>query len=596
MLENVFTSGRKRDAARILFRSFKLGTIGTFFVSALPIAFLYQSMLAIALSVYIGTQIRKAKELNTPVDTMKNHDLNGIIDPNDIARYTILGMGYDFQQWKEMRIELQRNHGQIGREELRDLEHNLFPDMRPFCLKDSSQVQHVAVMMPTGGGKSELYKTVLRQTIAKGGGLIAVELKGTIDYVGFIANICKECNRMDDLRVIALDQPEHSHSYSPVFQSTTRGLISQLSSLNGKSGEEFFENVARFGATACVLCLRLQPGGRSFRLSDVAALLGDLDELRALVKQINPHESQYHQSGFQYLLVYLNFWMLEGQWNYREYKKLMLGLMLSFLGYCHSEYDSIINVYEPDVVLREALTEGKIIVFTASTNIDEKGVNQMGRLLMSNLSLVVGDLESQGFKAPVPTPLFLDEYRGMRDPRHINMWQLFRSVNVPIWVNVQNASMLEDPTDASFSTSVIGNSDTLITGRAKDKATRELIADAAGEFIEKLRTETVSMSSSAGASSDASGFVTQDNAGLSQSDGYRENKDTLVSPEDLRELEDGQFIIISREGVYRVIGPMTVTAAIPKWSELNLVRFRKKQTNVHGIYENYVNKLKKELL
>ncbi len=596
-LDNVFDSERIRSAKRLRFHCYKTAFLTTLLISLLPIT-LYFNAIAIALiGIYIGSNLRKSADLATPTDSTEGHYMIGQVDPNDVVRYTAFGMGYDFFLWKEKRIALERQHGKVSAPVLRDLEHTLYPDMQPYAIDDSSIVQHVAVLMPTGGGKSVFYKNVLRQYIARGGGLIAIELKGTKDYVGAIVQLCRECNRMDDLRVIALDQPEHSHSYSPVISESTRGLINQLSGVQGQSSEEFFENIGRFGTSACVLCLKLQPGGRKWRVCDLSALLVDLDLLREYVRQINPNESKYHASGRRFLLMFLSFWRLNDEWNYREYKNHMSGIMSSFLGYCHSEYDEILNVYEPDAKIIEAFTEGKIIVFTASTNTDEKGINQMSRLLMGDISLTVGQLENQGFKCPVPTPLLIDEYRGMKDTRQANAWQLFRSVGVPIYLNVQNVEMLDDRKDPSFRNTVLGNSDTLIAGSARDEATQKIICDAAGEFLYKQRTETNSRSGSAGASSASSGLVTQDNSGVGHSDGYRESRESLVTPDDLRELAVGQMLVVSKNGASRVISPLTVTEEPPEWEDMGFVKFRRESsTDRAGIYEQHTRKLEDELL
>ena len=591
-LENVFHSDQHRRAERIRYRSIKLSCFVVLLLSQFWMPLLGVILISGGFGLHLARSQHTISKLKARPNTMAQHDINGKIEAFDIARYTVLGMAYDFREWKQERQTIERNTGHVAREALRDLEHQLYPKMRPLCISDSALCQHATVVMPSGGGKSELYKIIQRQLVSRGAGMIGVDLKGTLDYVGAVYRFCEENNRLDDLRVIALDNTEYSHRYSPLASGSARGLIAQLSQLQGKSAQEFFDNVSRFGTTAAVLTLSLQPGAPKFRICDVAALLADLDELLMYVKRIDENESEEHKSGLAFLVAYLRYWQIDEEWNYKEYKDRMLGNMTTLLGYCFGSYDKIVNTYDPDVILRDVLTKGRIVIFTASTNTDEKGVNLMGKMLMNNLSQTIGELEAEGFKAALPCPLMIDEYRGMRDASQTGMWQLFRSVRMPIFVNVQNVSMLADPNDSAFQTSVLGNSDTLIVGRAKDSETRQLIADAAGSFLNKLRQESVGRNEGSGSSSDTSGIITQNNSGLSHSNGYRENEEDLVSTDDLRELEDGQFLTITREGVYRVIGQMTETKPVKDWGDMRLARFSHAANDEHGIYEQFIKRQK----
>lgn len=504
----------------------------------------------------------------------ERYDSTFDIEDADVWRGTYLGQAMPFQTWREKLDMLRQTKGSITPNLRRQLAGDLFSAMKPLGLSDSLLTRHLCLQAPTGTGKTELYQAILYQQIKKGGGCIIVEAKSDSDFSGTAYRLAEECDRLDDLYIVNLEHPHMSHTWNPVMYGGVRQQINVLMQIQGNSSEEFWTDIARYSLSAGILALRLQPGQPAFHLKDLVAVLSDFMMMRDLVSSIRSGDSDDHRRGKEFLAVYLKYWLNEkdGAPDTQRYKTLLTGLVSKLSAYCHSEYASVLNTYSPDVDIKDAILNGKIVILSMSALADKDGSELLGRLFIADLARAVGEIQQEKVKPMVMCPALFDEYGSFSDASQINLFQLARSANVPIIIAMQGMGFLEEAGDKAFAENVMGNCWHHIYSDIKGE-TRQFAIDSAGTLIARLMQGGMAENIGSSQGSESSGLLTQDSEGTSISSGYREQRETLLQPDDFTDLDEGDAIMVGKSGVYRVRLPLVkLSTSPPHWNDMKLTR------------------------
>jgi hypothetical protein len=182
-------------------------------------------------------------------------------------------------------------------------------------------------------------------------------------------------------------------------------------------------------------------------------------------------------------------------------------------------------------------------------------------------------------------PAIFDEYGSFAEVSQLSLFQLARSANVPIIIAMQGRGFL-DSQDKTFGDNVLGNCWHHIYGDVRDTATREFAADMSATIMSKLTTEAEGYSTGSGYSSATTGMVTTDNDGFSATKSYREDRETLIQPNDFADLDKGDAIMVGKSGTYRMRLPLVVVnGKVPGWDDMHLVRCRGKHKVGSGLWD-----------
>lgn len=510
----------------------------------------------------------------------------------DFRRSTFLGRAMPWAQWKERVDELSNTQGLASADSVRGSLIDAYPQMLPFMLTDDIMTRHVALLAATGTGKTELLLAIIQQQIKKGAGLILVEAKSDSDLSGSIYGMMEKAGRLDELYLINFEFPEISHTYNPFFSGGVRATISTAMKLQAASKEEFWTDVARYSLTAAILTLKLQPESPAFHIKDIIAVLSDFDLMLSLIRTIRENDSIDHQQGKEWLQSYLMFWRdtVKEQWNLNGFKQFLQGLVSKLSAFAHSEYSRIVNTYSPDVELKDAILNNKVVILSMSSLADKDGVALFGKLFISDLARAIGDIQLSKEKPLMICPAIFDEYPSFMDASQVSLFQLARSANVPIIIAFQGVGFLENISPA-FVEMVLGNCWTHVYCDIRDKKTREFAIALAGTMVKRFESETVGTSTGQSFGSEESGMVTKDSEGLSMSSGFKATREDILQPEDFSTLDQGDGIIIAKSGTYRVRMPMVRNDfRSPHFSEMKLVRRAPRQGSGINAWQRFNDK------
>lgn len=548
------------------------------FFSRHPLLFLVGGALA-GLTVAISWE--RATALAKQIDVDRKYKQQEIADCHFTDR-TFLGYGMDFAQYRDVFDQQERKTGRMDPGDVDELHQKLARDhMGPIFLSDSDITRHVLVFGATGLGKTELYLSVIQSAVLKrGGGCLIFDAKGDEKLIVSVYAMAKEFNRAEDVLFINFNKPDYSHTYNPLLQSSTRELVSTLMKLFDKRGEQFFRDTARAALTAAILAIKAQPQRVAFNFSDLAVLFSNYHELEALYEKM-PADHPERDVVWSFLARF-NVSGPDGSTyiDTKRYNELLTGLSNKMLDFSHSEHRYILNDYSPDIELKSAILQSKIIVVVVPALSDKEGVELFGKLFLGDFARAVGQIQQERNKAPFPFVAFLDEYASFADESHIELWQQARSANVSLWPAVQGKGFMAK-VGPSFMENIAGNNWHHIYFDVRDPETRDYAVRLAGTIIRRYRSETESESFGYGHSNAELGAIRQENKGRSISQGQREMKEDLLQATDFS-MPEGNAILIAKRGTYRMVLPMVeFKDPLPRLEEIKLARFEKH--NVVGL-------------
>jgi len=350
--------------------------------------------------------------------------------------------------------------------------------------------------------------------------------------------------------------------------------------MQSKSSEEFWDNIANYSISAAVIALRLQPGEPAINLKDLVVCLSNFEMLKNIVGNIRTTDSEDHKSGKAYLVSYLKYWWNDDKncYNSSHYKNLMLGPIAKLSSYCHSTYDHILNSYTPDVNVKDCILNGKVVILSMSSLADKTGTELLGRLFIADIARAVGEIQQEKSRNLLSTPIILDEYGSFNDITQLDLFQLARSAWVPLIIALQGKGFFDD-SNKNFAENALGQCQTHLYGDVRDQQTREFASYMSGTMVEKLIQEGYGSNFASTAGSESTGMVTTDSTGLSYTKGYKEQRDTLIQPDDFLDLDKGDAIMVGSTGVSKVRMPLTVTQyPTYHWHEMHLTRHTKTET------------------
>jgi hypothetical protein len=127
---------------------------------------------------------------------------------------------------KESAVSLGRGHG--------------FP-WRKEWLTESQLNHHVHIVGASGFGKTVLLSHIVQDRIAKGKGLLFVDLKGDRETIEQFNSFVRDAGRLQDLKVLSLAKHEASTGYYLLSRSTANQLRDKVMKAFEWS-EEFYKN------------------------------------------------------------------------------------------------------------------------------------------------------------------------------------------------------------------------------------------------------------------------------------------------------------------------------------------------------------------
>ncbi len=507
--------------------------------------------LAFASAYYASASVEAVK----PAPLIDRYEYN---DPGDceIPKQIFMGDAMSFDDYLTS-VDVYKREKKAAKMDV-GLQVNFMADhydkFTPFFLSDDLLKRHCAVLGSTGLGKSELFMSALFQNAARGGGGILLDAKGDSKMHSRVQDFMRRIGREDDMMFINFDNPALSHTYNPLLYGNVRQTISTTMKLNN-SKEEYFRNLNRNSLVAAVVCLQNQKNKTAFAFSDLATIFKDVYLFFELFQSMDPAAKEDKEIVWLYLKRWIDENAKDGiRFDDKLYKERLDGLATIMMDFSHSEYRRILNDYSPDIELKQAILENKVIVISTPALADKEGTVLFGKLFIADLARAIGQIQMDKKEATPPYMVFLDEFGSFKDPSHTDLFQLARSAGISLWLSVQSKAFLDDEGPA-FAEQILSNCWHQIYFDIRDQKSREFAAGLAGKTIRHFETKSSSSGFGYGHKNSETGQVRQENESSSSSTGTRELREDLILPEHFT-MNEGDAIMVGKFGTFRMRLPI----------------------------------------
>ncbi|MEQ9801438.1 MAG: type IV secretion system DNA-binding domain-containing protein [Salinisphaeraceae bacterium] len=534
-------------------------------------------LIGILTGAYAASAYREATDRKQPPQIDSAYTFQVPEEPS-LIKQLYMGHAMDFLTYRDGLDRVQSEYGEVTDEARTAYNRQCLHEMRPFFWSDDIATRHLFVAGSTGVGKSETYKSLAYSQISRGGGMIMFDAKGDEQMFTELYAIAKSVHREHDVMYLNLDRPEMSHTYNPLIYGSTRQTVSTAMKLEGgnsKQGDEFWKRLNRNTLVAAIICLQSQPGKPRFNFADLAALIAQPGEFIRYYARM-PKELQAER---EFVLQYLVSWISPDKdgihrVDNNKYRELLLGLRALLMDFCHSEYRQLLNDYNPDIELKEAILTNKIIMISLPALADKQGVEIFGRLFLADLSRAVGQLYAERKRSLVPYMVFLDEYGSFADETHEELFQAARGANISLICSVQGRGFL-DKIGKEFTANILTNAWNHLYLDVRDPDTRDAAIKLAGTVINQFRQRNLGSSYGANFKNWESGLLRTEAHGTTFSDGFREMREELLQPQDFN-MDPGDGILVGKKGTYRMRIPrVKFDMHVPTLDEIDLPRYER---------------------
>lgn len=414
-------------------------------------------------------------------------------------------------------------------------------------------MRHVFIIGQSGVGKTVAASLLMCQHIQNGGGLLFIDGKVDASNIMQIYQFCAWAGREKDFRVINPDDPENSNTYNPLCDGDpdekAARLLSLIPGTEGSPGADHYKQEANQGLTT--LFMALNKSGLSHHMMDISVLLMNADALEELKRKLETTAPGSKES-LNYNLFLDKFRHPAndqrnpnaGGIDMKKLKDTFGGIGGRLFQFGTGKFGEIMNTYDPDVRIYEAVRKNQIVYVALPTMGKDVAAENFGKIVIGDLRTAVSWLQ----KLPVnerpwpPFMCFCDEagsYVGRSWPR---LFEQARSAQIFMMPAVQTMANFKAVSD-ELSEMVKGNSWTKIYFKI---GTDESAKEAAEEIgMTKGVARTISAGSSQSMSSQTIKTDPLGNAGDGNNLSETEKEEEIykVSPDNLKALDKGEVIM-----------------------------------------------------
>lgn len=431
---------------------------------------------------------------------------------------------------------------------------------KPVYLSDDALTRHVLVQGGSGYGKTELTKLVAIQQIMRGGGLLYVDAKLDADDLNTFYQFATWAGRRQDLLVINPGDASESHTYNPILQGDEDEVADRILSLIPASednpGADHYRQSAKQGLATLVGALKAL--GMAYNFIDLSILITNQQALQELEdrmrKMIPNHRATKNLSLF--LEQYKGGFGLSDQTqglhsqiNIKRLKEMFGGIGSRLHAFGTGSFGDVANSYSPEVKLYDAIRDNKIIILRLPSMGKPEAAFAFGKMVLADFRTALSWLQQNKHDRPKQTFLALfDEFGAYAMKSMDQPFEQGRSARTSLWPLFQTYGQLEK-VSKDFKQIVNSVTSTKIYFGLGDNIGAEEAAEIVGqtEVIKESISGTVRKSSSTPKVAVAPEGGSSADAGMSFSESLE--LDYRVSPDEIRQLEIGEAIMIHKGGL-----------------------------------------------
>ena len=389
------------------------------------------------------------------------------------------------------------------------------PFKKPVIVTEKMREGHTAGIGTTGSGKSKSYffPWIIQDLQAHKGAFI-INAKGDYDFAEEIYTYWK--NNIDtdqDFKFVNLADIDYSNTYNPILRGTAMEIRDRIvgaidwSEIYYKSKSK---DVLRFVLKA------IEELNKKVTIMDLYNLISDK-------KAIN--EMKYELENEQ-----LKRAITQSIYKNDDYDKEVSGLKSALGDLARGAFGSIINTYQPDVDLLESYKNNDIVFFNIPATLIGESAREFGKMLLMDLKTLSGEIE-RGQAEKKFFPVYIDEFAELVMDEFIGFMNKARSAGLKIHLAYQSIGDLENLSD-NFVKQVIDNTNLNLVFRNNEDTSAEKFAKLLG--TKKSLKETARVEKS---------LISQSESDMGS---LRETDEFYISPNEIRQLKQGQAIIFGK--------------------------------------------------
>ena len=370
---------------------------------------------------------------------------------------------------------------------------------RPWLFPDQRRRMQTLLLGQSGSGKSTLLLNIAAQDLhRKVGGkpvpLIILDGKGDQQFLHAFLDEVYAAGRCADLRILDPFAPKISARFNPLFgpaHSRTERATAFFDSFVLR--HDFFR--AHQATYLSDLCRVLDYAEAIYTIPDLVVMARDATVMKEEIAKarrkveedatVSPERRRNFAMSAQNLLQSLAD---------RERIPKIQGLLNELMTFAEDELSQITNASEDLLTFEEVVERSLILFVSLNTNKNSKAVTALGRMLLKNLQLIVGEryraAANQNGKCDRPISVILDEFAPFAHENFSHLLQTARGSNVGFIFSLQSIPQLRG-VSRNFADEVSSAANTVMLLRTRDEESARFFLDASARITAARRTMTI---------------------------------------------------------------------------------------------------------
>jgi intracellular multiplication protein IcmO len=455
-------------------------------------------------------------------------------------------------------------------------------------------MRHVFILGQSGVGKTVAGSLMMFQHIQAGGGLLFIDGKIDSGNIEQLYHFAAYCGRSHDLYVINTDDPENSNSYNPILfgdpDEKADALLQQIPSTESNPGADYYKQEAKVGLT--ILIRALQTCKLAYNMIDLTVLLSSsealLDLERKLAQAAPGSEAQKEYALFLNKFKEPNKETGKPTLNLKKLADTFGGMAGRLYGFGTGKFGKILNAYDPDVNLFEAIRSNKIVYIALATMGKDATARNFGKLVISDMRTAISWLQRlpENERPWPPFIAFCDEAGSYANDSWNRIPEQARSAHVVFMPAAQTVANFQAISEELYQM-IIGNAWNKLFFKIGTQASAVEAAELVGQYLGTVKSlsDTQTQSSSSAFLRSSPDQTEGRASGIALSE--RQEQLYHVSADDFKHMSKGECVVTWGDTyVYNLRIPMLKldSESRKRFGPPRLNRFRSTGLKINGAH------------
>jgi type IV secretory pathway TraG/TraD family ATPase VirD4 len=360
----------------------------------------------------------------------------------------------------------------------------------PITMTEDQRCQQGIMFGMSGSGKTSILESIAQQDIAMGYPLIFLDGKGELKLLDRLQQWAAASGRIQDFHAIS---PEHaflSSVYNPCACRTgeSEEHFSFIFDAFSDNGNPFFDAVQRDFLLSVGNVLSYC--GKTFSFKDIMVCAQEPEQMLTVL-QLAERNARTMIDLDKHTLdqLRLNLRVLHDGLTDENRIYNIKNLMNKITMFLSKEMSLITGGADRLITIDNVIDRRQILFVSLNINVKSQSTVALGRMLLSNLQLVIGRRYSQtavGTSHPFVS-VILDEFAPFAYPQFARILQTARDARCGMLLALQSVNQL-NTVGVSFGDEVSAAPNNKFALRVSDKATSDAIMQASGQVLRKRPT------------------------------------------------------------------------------------------------------------